>query len=61
MPKRTNFTVRISLTKSVLSEITQEEIKQRFYELFEGDLDYRVDGIDVIRYEVIDKNTLTED
>jgi hypothetical protein len=61
MSKQTNFTIRISLTKSVPIELTQEEIKERFYELFEADLDYKVDGIDVIKYEIVDRKTLTED
>lgn len=53
--KKTIFKIRIDIKKTYPSEVSQEEIKQRFYEFLEGDLGYAVEGIDFIEYDVVDK------
>jgi hypothetical protein len=55
MKKQTVFSIQVNLSKTYDIEVSREEIEQNLYELFESELLFKVDGLDFIKYDVIDK------
>lgn len=54
MSKKTTFTVQVSLSKTYDLDVPMDKIEQNLYELFESELLFTVDGIDFMRYDVVD-------